>query len=205
METMDGAMTTKATYGMKRLAQMLLIVTFIGFSWLAMQVVHEGGHVLVARLTGAEVIKVALHPLIISRTDLGENPHSLAVVWGGALVGSIFPLLLFSLAAALRLPGVYLFRFFAGFCLVANGIYIGTGWLPAGEADPWVMTQHGSPVWLLVLFGLLTVPLGLYLWHRQGPHFGLGPAKGNVSMGAAITSAALFFALTGAELMWNAR
>ena len=43
---------------MKRLAQILLIVTCIGFAWLAMQVVHELGHVLVARLTGAEVIKV---------------------------------------------------------------------------------------------------------------------------------------------------
>jgi len=65
---------------MKRLPQILLIVTFIGFSWLAMQVVHEAGHVLVARLTGAEVTKVALHPLIVSRTDVAENPHPLAVV-----------------------------------------------------------------------------------------------------------------------------
>jgi hypothetical protein len=48
---------------MKRLPQILLIVTFIGFSWLAMQVVHEAGHVLLARLTGGEVTKVALHPL----------------------------------------------------------------------------------------------------------------------------------------------
>ena len=47
---------------MKRAAQILLIVTFIAFSWLAMQVVHEVGHVLVARLTGGEVLKVALHP-----------------------------------------------------------------------------------------------------------------------------------------------
>ena len=42
---------------------------------------HEAGNVLVARVTGGEVIKVALHPLIGSRTDLGENPHPLAVVW----------------------------------------------------------------------------------------------------------------------------
>lgn len=48
----------------QRLPQILLGVTFIGFSWLAMQVVHEAGHVLVARFTGAEVTKVALHPLI---------------------------------------------------------------------------------------------------------------------------------------------
>ena len=111
----------------KRLLQVLLIATFIGFCWLGMQIVHEAGHVLVARLTGGEVVKVALHPLIVSRTDLGLNPHPLAVVWGGPLFGSLFPLLLFGLAAALRWAGVYLFRFFAGFCLVANGVYIGIG------------------------------------------------------------------------------
>jgi membrane-associated protease RseP (regulator of RpoE activity) len=46
---------------MKRAAQILLIGTLIAFCWLAMQAVHEMGHVLVARLTGGEVLKVALH------------------------------------------------------------------------------------------------------------------------------------------------
>lgn len=190
---------------MKRLTQVLLIVTFIGFSWLGMQVVHETGHVLVARLTGGEVIKVALHPLIVSRTDLGQNPHPLAVVWGGPLIGSGLPLLVLALAAAFRWPGLPLFRFFAGFCLIANGVYIGIGWLLTDGADPWVMTENGSPVWVLVVFGLLAAPLGLYLWHRQGPHFGLGEAKGNVSMRAAITSAALFLTLVAGELIRNER
>jgi len=190
---------------MKRITQVLLIVTFIGFSWLGMQVVHETGHVLVARLTGGEVIKVALHPLIVSRTDLGQNPHPLAVVWGGPLIGSGLPLLVLALAAAFRWPGLPLFRFFAGFCLIANGVYIGIGWLLTDGADPWVMTENGSPVWVLVVFGLLAAPLGLYLWHRQGPHFGLGEAKGNVSMRAAITSAALFLTLVAGELIRNER
>lgn len=188
---------------MNRLLQILLIVTFLGFSWLAMQAVHEAGHVLAAQATGGEVIKVALHPLIVSRTDLGFNPHPLAVVWGGPLLGSLLPLLAFALAAVSRIPGVYLFRFFAGICLIANGVYIGAGWLLANGADPWVMRENGSPAWVLVLFGLLTFPLGLYLWHRQGPHFGLGEAKDNVNPRAAFISAALFLALVGAELIRN--
>jgi sterol desaturase/sphingolipid hydroxylase (fatty acid hydroxylase superfamily) len=186
---------------MKRSAQILLIVTFLGFCWLAMQVVHEIGHVLVARLTGGEVTKVALHPLIISRTDLGKNPHPLAVVWGGPVVGCLLPLLVFGLAAACRSPGLYLFRFFAGFCLVANGYYIGLGWLLANGADPGVMREHGSPAWVLVVFGLLAVPLGMYLWHRQGPHFGLGPARGRVSLRAALVSTGLVLGLVGAEVI----
>jgi hypothetical protein len=161
--------------------------------------------VLAARLTGGEVIHVALHPLIVSRTDLGVNPHPLAVVWGGPLAGVTLPLLLFGLASAGRLPGAYLFRFFAGFCLVANGIYIGTGWLLADGADPWVMRENGSPVWLLEGFGLLTLPPGLWLWHRQGRHFGLGDAQGQVSAKAAAVSAALLAALVGVELLRAAR
>jgi hypothetical protein len=190
---------------MKRLTQGLLIVTFILFSWLGMQAVHEAGHVLMARMTGGEVVKVGLHPLIISHTDLGENPHPLAVVWGGPVVGSALPLLAFAFASVCRLPGVYLFRFFAGFCLVANGVYIGIGWLLAQGADPWVMIDNGSPKWVLVLFGLLTAPLGLYLWHRQGPHFGLGSGNGNVSLRAALVSSALFLGLAGGELIRNVR
>lgn len=190
---------------MNRAKQVLLIVAFVCFSWLGMQVVHEAGHVLVAKLTGAEVVRVALHPLIVSRTDLGRNPHALAVVWGGPLFGSLFPLLAFGLAVAFRWPGVYLFRFFAGFCLVANGIYIGVGHFLAKGADPWVMTDNGSSLWVLVLFGAVTFPAGLYLWHRQGPHFGLGDAKGNVSTGAMFVSAGLFLAIVAIELVRNVR
>src|SRR5262249_12679286 len=132
-----------------------------------------------------------------------KNPHPLAVVWCGPLLGSAIPLAAFVLAAALRAPGVYLVRFFAGFCLVANGIYVGAGRFLGEGADPWVMTQNGSPRWLLVGFGALTFPLGLYLWHRQGPHFGLSEARGNVSTGATFTSVALFVTLAGAELIRN--
>jgi hypothetical protein len=189
----------------QRLPQIVLIVTFIPFAWLGMQAVHEGGHVFMAHVTGGEVINVALHPLIMSRTDVGQNPHPLAVVWGGPVLGSVVPLLAFGLASVCRLPGVYLFRFFAGFCLIANGVYIGVGWLIADGADPWVMTDGGAPRWLLVLFGLIATPLGLYLWHRQGPHFGLASSKGKVSTSAAMISAALLLAIVGLELLFGSK
>jgi hypothetical protein len=190
---------------MKRRPQITLIVSFIAFSWLGMQVVHESGHVIVTRLTGGEVTRVALHPLIISRTDVAENPHPLAVVWGGPLLGSLIPLMLFGLATALRAPGLYLFRFFAGFCLVANGVYIGLGPFLADGADPLVMTENGSPRWLLAVFGLSATSLGLYLWPREGRHFGLGEGKGAVNAQAALVSLGLFLAITVTELVRNVR
>jgi hypothetical protein len=85
-------------------------------------------------------------------------------------------------------------RFFAGFCLVANGAYIGVGALdPVGDAA--VMLRHGSPAWSLATFGAVAVAAGLGLWHRQGPHFGLGPAQGRVDPAAAYACLAVLVLL----------
>lgn len=183
-----------------RLNQIILIATFIGFSWLAMQVVHELGHVLGALLTGGQVIQVVLRPLTISQTDVYPNPSPLFVVWAGPIVGAVLPLAAFLLAAAARSPALFLFRFFAGFCLIVNGAYIGPGafWR---VADPGDMLRLGSETWQLVLFTLLTAPLGLYLWHGLGPQFGLGSARGKVSRSATITSLALFVGVVVIEII----
>jgi hypothetical protein len=166
----------------KRLPQLALIASTLAGSWLGMQAVHELGHVLGAWLTGGQVERVVLHPLTISRTDLAENPCPLAVVWAGPVFGALAPVLLWSVAALFRLPGAFVLRFFAGFCLVANGAYIGGGSL-GGISDCGEMLRHGSPAWQLWAFGVVTVPAGVWLWHRQGPHFGLGPARGQVAPG----------------------
>lgn len=189
---------------MKRLDQMVLIGTFIGFSWLAMQAVHELGHVIGAVTTGGHVTGVVLHPATISRTDVHPNPHPLFVVWAGPVVGAVLPLIALLLARALRSPGIYLFRFFAGFCLVANGAYIGVGSIQ-GLADAGDMLRYGSSRWELILFGVLTVALGLYVWNGLGPKFGLGEARGRVSRAAAITSLVLFAVVAGLELVFGSK
>src|SRR5437870_4523012 len=117
-----------------------------------MQAVHEAGHVLGAWLTGGDVVKVVLHPLTISRTELGHDPHPTIVVWAGPVFGVCFPLLAWGLAAAVRLPGSFVLRFFAGFCLIANGAYLAGGSFD-GIGDCGVMLRNGTPIWLLWLFG----------------------------------------------------
>src|SRR5881394_1603306 len=92
-----------------------------------MQAVHESGHLLGAWLTGGRVARVVLYPLTISRTDLAENPNPLPVVWAGPVFGILLPLALWGAAVALRMPGAFVLRFFAGFCLIANGAYIAAG------------------------------------------------------------------------------
>jgi hypothetical protein len=52
--------------------------------------------------------------------------------------------------------------FFAGFCLIANGAYIGVGSF-AGVGDARDMLRHGSPRWLLAMSGILSTACGLWL------------------------------------------
>ncbi|MCI0333786.1 MAG: M50 family metallopeptidase [Planctomycetes bacterium] len=185
---------------MKRQHQLVLIASTLAFSWLAMQAVHESGHVVGAFLSGGRVDRVVLHPATISQTRLSDNPHPLFVVWMGPIVGVAAPLVAMIAARVCKAPGWYLFQFFAGFCLVANGAYLGFGSL--GEiGDAGDMLRYGMPIWLLWLFGLVTLPLGLLLWNHLGPHFGLGTRGGQVSAVAAYTMLGLTVATAALELV----
>jgi hypothetical protein len=170
-----------------RLNRAILIVSVLLGSWLGMQAVHEFGHVLGAWSTGGRVARVVLNPLTISRTDVDPNPRPLLVVWAGPIFGALSPLMLWAVAIGLRLSGAFVLRFFAGFCLIANGTYIAGGSF-GHIGDCGVMLRSGSAIWQLWLFGAATVPAGFWLWHRQAQNFGLGPAQRRVSAGVAYSS-----------------
>lgn len=152
---------------MRRFHQLLFIVSILGLSWFAMMAVHELGHVVGSCVTGGHVKRVILHPFAISRTDVSPNPNPTIVVWLGPIIGGFLPL-----AVSLILPRHLtmtrsIAMFFAGFCLIANGAYIAIGSF-ARIGDSGVMLQYGSPMWLLLSFGLLTIPMGLLVWHFLG-------------------------------------
>src|SRR3954467_14258183 len=111
----------------QRLHQAVLIGSTLPACWLGMQAVHEFGHVCGAWTTGGRVERVVLHPLTISRTDLAENPAPPAVVWAVPVLGVVLPLVVWLAAAAAKRPAAFVLRFFAGFCLLANGLYIAVG------------------------------------------------------------------------------
>jgi hypothetical protein len=179
---------------MNRLHQILLIVSTLVASWLGMQLVHETGHVLGAFATGGSVERVVLHPLTISRTDLVDNPHPLAVVWAGPMFGALAPLMFWGAAVALRRPSAFVWQFFAGFCLIANGAYLAFGSFE-GIGDCGELLRHGAARWQLWLFGAVTIPTGLRLWHRQGKHFGLDadrkPVAGRVAYAVLVVALVL--------------
>src|SRR5262249_29706705 len=90
-----------------------------------------------------------------------------------------------------RTPGAFVARFFAGFCLIANGAYIGVGSF-VGAGDCGEMLRQGSSAWVLWLFGVVAAPLGLWLWNGTGPNFGLGRAQGKVNHRVAYATLAMF-------------
>ncbi len=175
---------------MRRTNQFILIATFLPFCWLAFMAVHELGHVCAATVTGGTVTNVVLHPLAISRTDVSPNPNPITVVWAGPFVGVLLPLLFWGALWKFKIPGDYLARFFAGFCLIANGVYIGVGsFEKIGDAGD--MLKSGSPIWTLWIFGIVTVPFGFLIWHRLGEKFGLGESDGQVDRWAVYLAVCL--------------
>ena len=182
-----------------RFFQFLLIGSTLALSWLGMMVVHESGHVLHLWLSGGTVERVVLHPLTISRTDAGVNPHPLWVAWGGAIWGSLAPLAAILLVRMTARSYTYLARFFAGFCLIANGAYLaGDAFVRGGDGRD--LIGHGTAPWVLVALGLPLVALGLYLWNGLGPHFGLGHARGRVDRRAALGVTIVLAALVVLEV-----
>ena len=152
---------------MDRFHQLLFTFSLLALSWLGMLAVHELGHVAGAMLTGGTVERVVLQPLAISRTDVAPNPRPGVVVWLGPLVGCVLPLALFAIAPRRFNVLKPVTRFFAGFCLVANGAYIALGSFSA-VGDCGEMLRTGTPPWVMLCFGVLTIPSGFYLWNGLG-------------------------------------
>jgi len=187
---------------MKRALQLMLIVSTLGLTWLGMMIVHELGHVFGAWLSGGTVSHVVLHPLAFSQTVLSDNPNPLFVVWCGPVFGVLIPLALLVAAAFVKAPGIYLLRFFAGFCLIANGAYLGIGVFDSvGDAGD--LIELGASPWMLWVFGIVTFPAGFCLWHGLGPKFGFCQARGRVSTHAACVVTGLFVLVILLEVMFS--
>jgi hypothetical protein len=186
-----------------RALQLNLILSLALLSWLTMQAVHEFGHVTGAWLTGGRVERVVLYPSVISRTDWSGSRNPLVVVWAGPIVGSLLPLAIWGIAAAIRFVATYLARFFAGFCLIANGAYIGAGaFYRIGDTGD--LLRYGASIWQLWLFGALACIAGLWLWNGLGPHFSLDKG-GHVSKKASLGCLAALVVVVSLELLIGSR
>jgi hypothetical protein len=157
-----------------------LVASVLWLSWLFMMLVHEAGHFVGALATGGRVTEVVWHPLVMSRTDVDPNPHPLIETWAGPVVGCLVPLGVAAFGSYARLRGSYLAWAFAGFCLIANGAYLGTGvFKPVGDAA--VLVKLGTPIGPMAIFGVCAVLSGFWVWHRVSGRFGFGRSPAGVS------------------------
>ncbi|MDG2389928.1 MAG: hypothetical protein P8M30_11465 [Planctomycetaceae bacterium] len=85
-----------------------------------------------------------------------------------------------------RWRSAFLIKFFAGYCLIANGAYIGAGSFEKIE-DCREMLIHETPIWVLWLFGISACSLAFYFWNGLGPKFGCGKKPELVSWKLAIS------------------
>jgi hypothetical protein len=189
---------------MNRLFQIMLIASTLVLCWLGMQAVHELGHVLCAWAGGETLSKVVLHPLAISRTDVTHDRRPLLVIWGGPILGSLLPLVALTVTKLIRTGLSYLAQFFAGFCLVANGVYLGVGSF-GGVGDAGDLIRYGAPRWTPIVFGLACVPMGMSLWNGLGTHYGLGRSRGEVDRRAALGTLGLVLIVVLVEIYIGSR
>lgn len=127
--------------------------------------VHELGHVLHAWVSGGKVVAVSIPLLGFSQTIVDPNPHERFVVWGGPVWGAIIPVFICTgyFACRRRVPDPL--KFFAGFCLVSNGMYLGMGsFFHAGDAQD--LIRLGAPMPLMIALGIVWTFAGLAFWHR---------------------------------------
>lgn len=189
-----------------RLRQLVLVVSTLVACWLGMMIVHELGHVIHARWTGGSVQRVVIHPLRFSRTDVDPNPRPVVVAGGGFAWGVALPIAAWLACRSTRWLGEFRFlvRFFAGFCLVANGAYLASAAL-ATVGDTADLARRGVPVWIMVVAGVVLLSAGLFTWNGQGAAFGFGhdaPREG-VSLRAAWIALITSVGLTCGTLVYS--
>jgi hypothetical protein len=84
---------------------------------------------------------------------------------GRADVGRDAPVIACAVSLSWRRRVPHVLRFFTGFCLIANGAYIGVGWI-SQTGDAGDLATLGTPVWVMIVFGIACVGSGLWVWHR---------------------------------------
>ena len=185
----------------ERFWQILLIVGTVGFSWFGLQAVHELGHVLHAWYSGGTVVEVVLHPTSLSHTLVVPNPCPRFVAWGGPIWGCLLPLALWGVVRVSARRYEPLARFFAGACLVANGVYLGASVFAGGnQLDGPAILAAGGSIWSILLFSLVTVVLGFFLWNGLGPHYGLSKNRQPIDRHAALIAAIACMLMVAAEM-----
>jgi len=67
------------------------------------------------------------------------------------------------------------------------------------------MLRTGTPIWVMLAFGFVTVPLGLYVWHRLGSIKRFIDQPSMVTRQTAYSTASVLLLLVLVELAFSPR
>jgi hypothetical protein len=130
-----------------------------------MMAIHELGHVLSTKINGGTIDYVELRPWLLSQTERHGSTHELVDVWAGPLFGSIAPVLIWLVLRSRSEILKFYTGFWAGFCLIINGLYLALGWWGGEANDSGELLKGGTPLAILIGLGLLMAASGLYGIH----------------------------------------
>ena len=123
---------------------------------------HELGHLLVGWAGGGELQEAELRPWRLPHSRFAPDPHPLATLWGGPVLGIALPVVL---AAMIRAEWAW---FIASFCVLANGVYLTLAWL---SGDRWLDTPRllaeGASKRSIASYSVIAIALGYWQFRRS--------------------------------------
>jgi len=136
--------------------------TLLIASWCVMTVTHEFGHIVGGTFCGGTLVDANLLPWHLPYSIFQPDPHPLVTLWCGPILGVLLP---FAIAILLRREWMW---FISDFCLIANGIYIGTAWFSNDRfLDTPQLIKHGTQPSLILIYCIVTIGLGYWRFRNS--------------------------------------
>ena len=135
-------------------------------SWVIMTFTHEIGHILVGQCGGGKLIAYELLPWRIPYSLFSPDPNPLITLWGGLISGVLLPWIL---AIVVRQNWL---QIISGFCILANGLYISTGWfIDAPHLDTQRLLKFGANPIPIILYCLVCLLIGYRMFRNSSIRF----------------------------------
>ena len=141
--------------------------------WYPISMVHEIGHYAFARIGGATGVEIVWRNYVFSETIRTGSRWPILDVWMGPVIGIIIPLVIAYTLRKTKLAEWV--AWFAAIACIANGLYIGIGWMDVGGDSSDMITQ-GCPLAFLIGFGLSSFSIGLFLLMKNHANEALKPS-----------------------------
>lgn len=141
-----------------RLVRFLLMIIA---SWVVMTFTHETGHVIGGICGGGTLVTVDLLPWHLPYSIFEPDPFPLVTLWSGLILGILMPI---SVALIVQRQWIW---FIAHFRVLANGVYVGTGWFSKDRyLDTPQLLEHGASSTSIAIYCMMTIGFG-YIGFRQ--------------------------------------